>query len=51
MPSEEPVPRDDQGKPAFPPETEQRYERLHGEMLFAVQAFWDHASLESPHQS
>jgi len=39
----EPVPCDSEGRAAFTPEAEQRYERLHGEMLFAVQAFWDHA--------
>lgn len=47
----EPVPRDDKGRAAFSSDAEQRYERLHGEMLFAVQAFWDHASREVPHQS
>ncbi len=36
----EPVPRDDKGQAVFSSEAEQRYERLHGEMLFAVQAFW-----------
>ncbi|MBW6421165.1 hypothetical protein KX729_06895 [Rhizobium sp. XQZ8] len=40
----EAVPRDDNGKPAFSPEAQDRYESLHAEMLFAVQAFWDHAS-------
>ena len=47
----EPVPRDDDGQAVFPAEAEQRYERLHGEMLFAVQAFWNHASREAPQQS
>jgi hypothetical protein len=47
----EPVPRDGEGKPMFPAEAEQRYERLHAEMLFAVQAFWNHASPKAPHQS
>ncbi|WP_424630533.1 hypothetical protein [Bradyrhizobium sp. SYSU BS000235] len=46
----EPVPRNNEGQAVFSAEAEQRYERLHGEMLFAVQAFWDHAR-EAPHQS
>ncbi|WP_141694480.1 hypothetical protein [Rhizobium multihospitium] len=40
------VQRDEEGKPAFSSETEKRYQALHGEMLFAAQAFWDHASLK-----
>jgi hypothetical protein len=47
----EPVPRDDEGQAVFSPEAEQRYEKLHGEMLFAVQAFWAHASREAPRVS
>jgi hypothetical protein len=39
----EPVPRDEDDDIAFPPEVQARYRRLHGGMLFAVQAFLERA--------
>lgn len=44
----EPIPRNPEGEVSFPRDTEERYYRLHTEMLFAVQAFWTYATPTRP---
>ncbi len=41
----EPVPRNAKGEASFAPGAVIRYSQLHGQMLFSVQAFWEHARI------
>lgn len=40
----EPISENSEGTISFSPEVQERYYQLHTEMLFAIQAFWTHAT-------